>query len=69
VTGAASGIGLRIAQLFIKEGAKVVLVISINSAKLQLMLLARMLCSLSVIFPMQSQSRIWLKNTGSFWHN
>ena len=61
VTGAASGIGLGIAHLFVKEDAKVVFSDINTSGKAELILLARMLNSSSVIFPMQSQSRIWLR--------
>lgn len=67
VTGAASGIGLGIAQLFIKEGEGNFLVISINPKAIRRMQPARRLYSLSVIFPLQSQSRIWSQKHWKFF--
>ena len=61
VTGAASGIGLGIAQLFIKEDTNVVFSDINRFGKVALTLRVRMLYSSSVIFPIQSQSRIWLQ--------
>lgn len=70
VTGAASGIGLGVAQLFIKEGSKVVYSDINKSGKAAADAAGKKALFIECnISNAESVKEFGCKNTGSFWHN